>query len=269
MRFENKVVVVTGGASGIGRAAVELLAQRGAQVAVLDVLAKEGQEMVARLNREKSRALYFHTDVSQANQVENAVGETHRAWGRIDVLIASAGIQRYGTALTTSDAVWDEVLSVNLRGAWHAARACLPLMTQGGAIVNVASVQALATQQNVLAYTVSKHGLLGLTRSMAMDFAAQGIRVNAVCPGSVDTPMLRWAASLDPHPQSVLDACNQMHPIGRMARPEEVAEVILFLSHDRASFVTGAVWTVDGGLLTIIGGAPQTSGPDQPLNEKP
>jgi NAD(P)-dependent dehydrogenase (short-subunit alcohol dehydrogenase family) len=156
---------------------------------------------------------------------------------------------------------WDEVMGVNLRGAWNAAHAAIPnlLETGGGTIVNVSSVQALASQQNVLAYTVSKHGLIGLTRSMAMDFAKDNIRVNAVCPGTVDTPMLKAAAALDPNPQSVYDACKAMHPIGRIAQPEEIAEVVAFLAHESSSFVTGAVWTVDGGLLTQIGGAPQTA----------
>jgi NAD(P)-dependent dehydrogenase (short-subunit alcohol dehydrogenase family) len=177
------------------------------------------------------------------------------------VSFVSAGIQRYGTAVSTDDAQWEEVLGINLKGAWNALRAALPFIQAagGGTIVNVSSVQALASQQNVLAYTVSKHGLLGLTRSMAMDFAKDNIRVNAVCPGTVDTPMLKAAAALDPNPQSVYDACKAMHPIGRIAQPEEIAEVVAFLAHESSSFVTGAVWTVDGGLLTQIGGAPQTA----------
>jgi NAD(P)-dependent dehydrogenase (short-subunit alcohol dehydrogenase family) len=152
-------------------------------------------------------------------------------------------------------------MGINLQGAWNAARAVIPFMQKagGGAIVNVSSVQALATQPNVLAYTVSKHALIGLTRSIAIDFAAQNIRVNAVCPGSVDTPMLRWAASLDQNPDSVLEACNQMHPLGRIAKPREIAEVIAFLAHESSSFVTGAVWTVDGGLMAQLGGAPKAA----------
>ena len=180
--------------------------------------------------------------------------------GRLDSLVVSAGIQRYGTAVNTTDEQWDEVMGVNLRGAWNAARAAIPelLATGGGTIVNVSSVQALASQQNVLAYTVSKHGLIGLTRSIAMDFAKQNIRANAVCPGTVDTPMLAWAASLDPDPESVYEACRQMHPLGRIATAREIAEVVAFLAHGSSSFVTGAVWTVDGGLLTQIGGSPKT-----------
>ena len=149
------------------------------------------------------------------------------------------------------------MLGVNLKGAWNAARSAIPFIQEagGGTIVNVSSVQALASQQNVLAYTVSKHGLLGLTRSMAMDFAKENIRVNAICPGTVDTPMLKWAASLDPNPQSVYDACNANASAWADRNSQERSrEVVAFLAHESSSFVTGAVWTVDGGLLTQIGG---------------
>lgn len=260
MRFDGKVAVVTGGASGIGRAAAEILASRGAVVAVIDLAQDAGHETIEEMRKLDGNGLFFSVDVSQQRQVQVAVEETRAAFGPIDILVVSAGIQRYGNALTTPDEQWAEVLGVNLNGAWYAAKACLPDMVgRGGAIVNVASVQSLASQFNVLAYTASKHALIGLTRSMAMDFASEKVRVNAVCPGTVDTPMLHWAASLDPNPQSVYDACARMHPLGRIARPEEVGEVIAFLAHDRASFVTGAVWTVDGGLLTLIGGTPRAN----------
>lgn len=259
MRFDGKVVFVTGGALGIGRAACEIFAERGATVAIVDWDEAAGNALTSQLEQAGYPAMFHKVNVANFADVQTAADATAAAFGRIDSLVVSAGIQRYGTAVSTDEAQWDEVMGVNLKGAWNAAKACIPhILKQGGSIVNVSSVQALASQQNVLAYTASKHGLIGLTRSMAMDFAKDGIRANAVCPGTVDTPMLKWAASLDPNPQSVYDACNAMHPLGRIAQPREIGEVVAFLAHESSSFVTGAVWTVDGGLLTQIGGVPKT-----------
>lgn len=260
MRFDEKAIIVTGGALGIGKAACEIFAMRGANVAILDWDEKAGNETCAEIKAIGGNAIFQQVNVADFAAVKNAVQAARATFGKINSLVVSAGIQRYGTALSTDDAQWEEVLGVNLKGAWNAARAAIPFLQEagGGTIVNVSSVQGLASQQNVLAYTISKHGLLGLTRSMAMDFAKDKIRSNCVCPGTVDTPMLRWAASLDPNPQLVYEACNQMHPLGRIAQPREIAEVIAFLAHESSSFVTGAVWTVDGGLLTQIGGVPRT-----------
>ena len=260
MRFDGKTVIVTGGALGIGQAVCALLAARGAAVSILDWDAEAGNETCENIKEKGGRAIFEKVNVADYAAVKAAVEKTHKAFGAVHSLAVSAGIQRYGTAVSTDDAQWNEVLDVNLKGAWNAARAVIPHLREagGGTIVNVSSVQALASQQNVLAYTVSKHGLLGLTRSMAMDFAKENIRVNCVCPGTVDTPMLKWAASLDPNPQSVYDACNTMHPLGRIAQAREIAEVVAFLAHESSSFVTGAIWTADGGLLTQIGGVPQT-----------
>jgi NAD(P)-dependent dehydrogenase (short-subunit alcohol dehydrogenase family) len=261
MRFDGKVIIVTGGALGIGQAVSELLAERGASVAIFDWNEEAGGSTCDKIIRAGGKAIFEQVNVADDARVGKATNNAFKTFGRLDSLVVSAGIQRYGTAVSTSAEQWDEVMGVNLRGAWNAARAAIPnlLETGGGTIVNVSSVQALASQQNVLAYTVSKHGLIGLTRSVAMDFAKQGIRANAVCPGTVDTPMLEWAALLDPDPDSVYEACRRMHPLGRIATAREIAEVVAFLAHSSSSFVTGAVWTVDGGLLTQIGGSPNTN----------
>jgi NAD(P)-dependent dehydrogenase (short-subunit alcohol dehydrogenase family) len=158
--------------------------------------------------------------------------------------------------LGTSEELWNEVMDVNLKGCFHVAKAALPWMIQrgGGAIVVVASVQAFTAVGNSAAYVTAKHALLGLVRAMSLDYAARNIRVNCVCPGAIDTPMLRWAASLDAHPEKVIETCNRMHPLGRIGRPEEVANAIAFLASDWASFITGAALLVDGGMLTPTGG---------------
>jgi NAD(P)-dependent dehydrogenase (short-subunit alcohol dehydrogenase family) len=179
-------------------------------------------------------------------------------YGGVDILVNSAGIQRYGTVVETDEAAWDEVLDVNLKGIYLASKHAIPEMRRrgGGAIVNLSSVQAFASQQGVAAYTASKGGINALTRAMALDHAEDNIRVNAVCPASVDTPMLRWSADLfkgDKSIEETVEDWGRMHPVGRVARPEEVAEVIVFLASPRASFVTGGDYKVDGGLLAALG----------------
>jgi NAD(P)-dependent dehydrogenase (short-subunit alcohol dehydrogenase family) len=179
-------------------------------------------------------------------------------YGGVDVLVNAAGVQRYGTVVDTEEEVWDEVLDVNLKGIYLASKYAIPQMRErgGGAIVNLSSVQAFASQKGVAAYTASKGGINALTRAMALDHAEENIRVNAVCPASVDTPMLRWAANLfrgDKSVEATVAEWGKMHPLGRVATVEEVAEVIAFLASEKASFVTGGEYKVDGGMLAALG----------------
>lgn len=256
MDFNGRVAVVTGGGSGIGRACARELIGKNAAVAVLDRDRNAGEETTAGLKGEGGRAEFFQVDVSSASEVEALIPKIVSALGGIDILVNNAGIQRYGTVTTISEDEWDEVLDVNLKGAFLMSKYAIPRMIEhgGGSIVITGSVQSVAAQRNSVHYVVSKHGLLGLTRCIALDYGKQNIRANCVLPGAINTPMLRWAANLDSDPEKVLKACDSIHVRGKMGQPEEVAHVIVFLASDEASFMTGSAVMVEGGILVPIGG---------------
>ncbi len=256
MDFTGKVVVVTGGASGIGRACVREFVARHAAVAIVDRDAKNGKQAAEEIRATGSAANFFQCDVTSASQVEHALKDVAARLGGIDVLVNNAGIQRYGTVVTISEPEWEEVLNANLKSAFLVSKYAIPHMLKrgGGSIVITGSVQSVAAQRNSAHYVASKHGLLGLARSIALDFGKQNIRANCVLPGAIDTPMLHWAANLDRNPERVLQACDAMHIRGKKGTADEVARVIVFLASDLASFVTGAAISVDGGLLVPVGG---------------
>jgi len=252
MSFENVKVVVTGGAKGIGGACVKAFMEEGAKVCILDI-DQAGQEFADTLG---DNTFFIHCDVSKENEVKTAFRKIEKIFGAVEVLVNNAGIQRYSTVTETTEEEWDLIMNVNLKSAFLCSKYAIPMMLKKkkGCVINVASVQSFISQKNVAPYTTSKTALLGLTRSIAVDYAPN-IRSVAVCPGTVDTPMLRNSIQESPNPDEVLEECNEMHLVKRICSSEEVGELITYLASDKAGFITGQAIRIDGGLGITIGGS--------------
>ena len=251
-----KVALVTGGSMGIGLGIVEHFIDLGAKV-VACAIDNGSLQAIKRSEDNPDQLSIFQGDVSVSDDMKRAVAHTVAVFGGLDILVNSAGIQRYGTVLDTSESTWDEVMDVNLKGVFLASKFAVPEMQSrgGGSIVNIASVQAYASQSNVAAYTASKGAIVALTRAMALDHAADAIRVNAICPASVDTPMLQSAAQLwkaDGTAEQMLANWGMCHPVGRVGKPREIASVAALMAGDDCPFMTGSDVKVDGGVLSKI-----------------
>lgn len=248
--FENQVVLITGGANGIGRATAAAFAREGARVIVSDITAQAGEETVGAIRAAGGDARYVQADMRDGEQIAALVQGTVREFGRLDVAFNNAGIEGTMAPIDElSEESWERVLRVNLTSVFLCMKHELAQMTKqgSGAIVNNASILGQVGFANAAAYTAAKHGLLGLTRCAALEYAARGIRVNAVCPGFIVTPMLERAGLLQN--DEVRKTIEAMHAMKRMGRPEEVAEAVLFLASQKASFVAGHPLLVDGGYV--------------------
>ena len=246
LRLKDKVVVITGAGSGIGRSIAERFSAEGAQVVIVDIDEKGLKDTFSRVEQ-YAPSLSIRTDVSVSSQVNDMVKQTISRFGRIDVLVNNAGIEMSGTVVSLKESEWDRVMNVNLKGTYLCSRFVIPHMTQtgGGSIVNMSSDLGISPIPNVAAYAATKGGIIALTKAMAKDHAKDKIRINCLAPGPIETPLLRRF-----QPEHILKIITEvLLPMGRLGTPEEVAKAALFLASEDASFITGTVLTVSGGLV--------------------
>lgn len=242
MRFDGKVAIVTGGASGIGEATVRAFVREGANVVIADY-SEYGQQLASKLASGTERAIFVKTDVTDTKAVQALIAKTVETYGRLDIMFANAGIAADGPIDELDETAWQKTIDINLTGVYLCDKYAIDQMRSqgGGVIVNCGSIHSHVGKSGVTAYAATKGGVKLLTQTLAIDYGAQNIRVNAVCPGYIDTPLLKDI------PDDKKQALLALHPIGRLGRAEEVASVVLFLASDESSFVTGASILVDGG----------------------
>jgi NAD(P)-dependent dehydrogenase (short-subunit alcohol dehydrogenase family) len=251
-RLRNKVAVVTGGAQGIGKAIVEKFCEEGAHVSYLDRNLDLGREtsaeMAARFNSQPPH--FIPCDITLATEVEAAFAKVLSQHGHLDILVNNAGVNAYFDAAHMTEAQWDSVFAIDLKGVWLCTRFALPTMrkARSGSIVNIASIHARMTHKGMFPYAAAKSGVVGLTRSLALDEGPHGIRINAVSPGYTRTQLLNEYFSRQPDPADSERKVLDVHPLNRIGTPQEIANVVAFLASDEASFMTGAEVAVDGGL---------------------
>jgi NAD(P)-dependent dehydrogenase (short-subunit alcohol dehydrogenase family) len=255
-RFEGKVVVITGAAMGIGRVTAQAFAHEGGSIVIGDIDEAGRNETVRLIEDAGGKATAVQCDVRKASDVQNLIQTAVDTYGGVDVLYNSAGVVRYGTVEELTEDDWDFQVDINLKGSFLTCKYAIPEMRKrgGGSIVNTASVQAFASQKTVAAYAASKGGVVSFTTTVALDHAHENIRCNCIAPGSIRTPMLEDAADTfgADDPEGAIVEWGRLHPVGRVGRPEEVANLVLFLGSDESSFCTGGCYRVDGGLLSPL-----------------
>jgi NAD(P)-dependent dehydrogenase (short-subunit alcohol dehydrogenase family) len=250
MRFRNRVALITGAGSGIGRATALAFAREGAKVACADLDPKAAAATAALIQKKKGAAVALAADVSRAADCERLVNDTRRAFGRIDILVNNAGIGFTGTVLTNTEAQWNRMMDVNVKGTYLLSRAALPDMIRrrSGSIINLGSIAGHVGLKERAGYCASKGAIHALTKAMALDHVKDGVRVNAVAPGTTHTPWIDKRLAEAKDPKKALADLVARQPMGRLGRPEEMAAAILYLASDEAAFATGSIVTVDGGM---------------------
>ena len=247
--LKDKVALITGGSSGIGRATALACAREGARVAVADIATTGGQETARLITQAGGEAIFIQADMTKAAELEAMVNTVVETYGRLDCAHNNAGIEgALGKTAVYEETAWEQVIAINLTGVWLCMKYEIPAMLTngGGAIVNTASAAGLLGVPNMPAYAASKHGVVGLTRTAALEYAKAGVRVNAVCPGIIQTPMVSRLTGERP---GMFEKIATAEPIGRVGKPEEIAESVVWLCSDAASFVTGHAMSVDGGIV--------------------
>jgi NAD(P)-dependent dehydrogenase (short-subunit alcohol dehydrogenase family) len=250
MRLKGKVALITGASSGMGKSAALLFASEGAKVIVNYAHSPEkADEVVSAIKRAGGEAVSIAADISKEDSIIVMVDSALKKFGKIDILYNNAGIELQKPVTATTEDEWNNVLDTNLKGMFLCCKHIIPIMVKNGSgsIINTASVAGLAGTSNLVAYSASKGGVIALTRALAIEHAPDKIRVNAICPGAIDTPMIRRFIEASPDPKAMEAQLATMHPLGRMGQPEDVAKLALFLASDESSFMTGAIIPIDGG----------------------
>ena len=250
MKLKGKVAIVTGGGSGIGKASAGVFAEEGAQVVVVDWKKEPGAQTAEEIRQAGGEATYCYADVSKAGDVETMVNTAVERYGRLDVLFNNAAIQIMAKLADTTEDAWDRIQSVNLKGVFLGCKYAIPAMirTGGGSIVNMASILGFVGDPDLAAYCAAKGGVIALTKAGALAYGPQGVRINCICPGDVDTPLVQEYFDKDPDPERFRQEVSSKYALRRIASPREVAQMAVFLASDASSFVTGSTMVIDGGL---------------------
>lgn len=249
--FADKVVLITGAGNGIGRATAQAFAQQGASVVVADMSRSAGEETTALITQAGGKATFILCDVTKDQDVQSMVDGTIEIYGKLDIAFNNAGIEIESSKLADGDeATYDKIMDVNVKGVWRCMKYQIPalLKQSTSAIVNTASIAGLGAAPKMSIYSASKHAVIGLTKSAAVEYGKKGLRVNAICPAVIDTEMYRRATQNDPQKEQYV---SSLHPVGRIGQPEEVAAAVLYLCSDLAGFTTGVALPIDGGATSI------------------